>query len=111
MIKIGGLRWQETDDTELCVLPLTSDVAFNPFRCRRQTLQGSRLLFHAILALCCQHQNYLTGAWSKEASEHRSKAVELLESASQSDQVARLGLHVLEPILIMFTLDVRCEIG
>lgn len=94
------------DDTELCVLPLTSDVAFNPFRCRRQTLQSSRLLFHAILALCCQHQYHLTGTWSEEASEHRNRASELLDSASNSDQVARMGLHVLEPILIMFTLDV-----
>ncbi|KAL5350691.1 hypothetical protein ACLOAV_004260 [Pseudogymnoascus australis] len=93
------------DDKELCVLPLTSDVAFNPFRCRRQVLQGSRLLFHAILALCCQHQNHLTGTWSKEASEHRTKAVELLDSASKSDQVTKIGLHVLEPILVMFTLD------
>lgn len=89
------------------MLPLTSDVAFNPFRCRRQVLQRSRLLFHAILALCCQHQNHLTGTWSEEASEHRMKAVELLDSASKSDQVTKIGLHVLEPILVMFTLDVR----
>lgn len=105
-MKLAVLRRQTKDDTELCVLPLTSDVPLNPFRCRRQTLQASRLLFHAILALCCQHQNHLTGTYSTEATEHRIMATELLESGARSGQVACMGLRVLEPILIMFTLDV-----
>lgn len=105
-LKVEVLRRQTKDDTELCVLPLTSDVALNPFRCRRQTLQASRILSHAIIALCCQHQNHLTGTYSTEATEHRNMATELLERGAQSGQVVRIGLRVLEPILIMFTLDV-----
>ncbi|KFY08400.1 hypothetical protein V492_06265 [Pseudogymnoascus sp. VKM F-4246] len=53
-----------------------------------------------------QHERlFQMWTWSKEASEHRKKAVELLDTASKSDQVTRIGLHVLEPILVMFTLD------
>ncbi|KAI9927546.1 hypothetical protein MW887_003164 [Aspergillus wentii] len=94
----------EMYDSEFCVLPLTSDTTINPFRCQRQTSQGSRLLFHSILALCCQHLDRLTGSWSSEASKHRTTASQLLEVALQGGQ-ARNGVHLLEPILIMFTLD------
>lgn len=74
----------------------------NPFRCQPQTSQGSRLLLHSILALCCRHLDRLTGSWSTEAARHRSKAVQLLEQALQNGN----EIHLLEPILIMFTLDV-----
>lgn len=80
-------------------------MTVNPFRCQLQTSQGSRLLFHSILALCCQHLDRLTGSWSTEAVKHRSKAAQLLEHAVQNEE-ARNRLHLLEPILIMFTLDV-----
>lgn len=73
----------------------------NPFRCIRQTSQRSRLLFHSILALCCQHLGRLAGSWPSEAAEHRRKAVQLLECALKSSPV----LSLLEPILILFTLD------
>lgn len=91
------------DDSEFCVLPLTGDIpgAVNPFRCKRQTSQRSRLLFHSILALCCQHLGRLAGSWPSEAAEHRRKAVQLLECALQSSPV----LSLLEPIVILFTLD------
>lgn len=95
-----------TDDTEFCILPLTSDTALNPFRCREDTSQGSRLLFNSILALCFQHLNHLTGTWSAEAIEQRVNARKLLDDAFQSDQLIRRGLTLLDPILIMFTLDV-----
>ncbi|GKZ23479.1 hypothetical protein AbraIFM66951_008513 [Aspergillus brasiliensis] len=91
-------------DSEFCVLPLTSDIPVNPFRCQRQLPQGSHILFHSILALCCQHLKRLTGSWSAEAEEHRRKAVQLLEGALQSKQ-ANDQFHLLEPILILFTLD------
>ena len=87
------------------MLPLTSDIAINPFRCRPQTAQGSRLLFHAVLALCYRHLNRLTCNWSDEVAEHHGKAVQLLEGALRSKQ-SQNNLHLLEPILILFTLDV-----
>lgn len=77
----------------------------NPFRCQPQTSQGSRLLFHSIFALCCQHLDRLTGSWSTEAVKHRSKAAQLLEYALQNEE-SRNKFDLLEPILIMFTLDV-----
>ncbi|CAG8050186.1 unnamed protein product [Penicillium olsonii] len=91
-------------DYEFCVLPLTSDISINPFRCQRQTSQGSLLLFHSILALCCQHLRRLTGSWATEADEHRRKALQLLDEAVQHQQ-AHSKLSLLEPILILFTLD------
>ncbi|KAK2756180.1 hypothetical protein FQN54_005588 [Arachnomyces sp. PD_36] len=91
-------------DVEFCVLPLTSDITVNPFRCQPQTSQGSRLLFHSILALCCQHLDRLTGSYSAEAVKHRSKAAQLLELAVQNEEGTN-KFHLLEPILIMFTLD------
>lgn len=100
---IIGHAYDTIDDSEFCVLPLTGDIpgAVNPFRCKRQTSQRSRLLFHSILALCCQHLGRLAGSWPSEAAEHRRKAVQLLECALQSSPV----LSLLEPILILFTLD------
>ncbi|GLA60364.1 hypothetical protein AtubIFM54640_000815 [Aspergillus tubingensis] len=91
-------------DSEFCVLPLTADISVNPFRCQRQLPQRSHILFHSILALCCQHLKRLTGSWSAEAEEHRRKALQLLEGALQSKQ-ANNQIHLLEPILILFTLD------
>lgn len=95
----------DQDDSEFCVLPLTGDLTVNPFRCKRQTSQGSRLLFHSILALCCQHLNRLTGSYSKEATENRRKATQLLECTLRSKE-ANSNFHLLEPMLILFTLDV-----
>ncbi|RAH79666.1 hypothetical protein BO86DRAFT_435775 [Aspergillus japonicus CBS 114.51] len=99
----------ELYDSKFCVLPLTGDTTLNPFRCKRQTSQGSRLLFHSILALCCQHLKRLTGSsWSSEAAEHRRKAAQLLDTALQQGRQhagSVNNLHLLEPILILFTLD------
>ncbi|CAG8421158.1 unnamed protein product [Penicillium salamii] len=94
----------EMYDYEFCVLPLTSDISINPFRCQRQTSQGSRLLFHSILALCCQHLRRLTGSWDTEAGEHHRKALQLLDDALKQKQTIS-QLNLLEPILILFTFD------
>lgn len=94
------------DDTEFCILPLTSDTALNPFRYRKPLLQGSRLLFHSILALCCRHLRQITGAWLSEEREHRTQAMKLLEYTLRNDQVTSNGLTLLDPILVLFTLDV-----
>lgn len=92
------------DDSQFCVLPLTGDLTVNPFRCKQHVSQGSRLLFHSILALCCQHLNRLTGSYSKEATENRRKATQLLECTLRSKE-ANSNFHLLEPLLILFTLD------
>ncbi|KAE8373874.1 fungal-specific transcription factor domain-containing protein [Aspergillus bertholletiae] len=90
-------------DSKYCVLPLTGDIpgAVNPFRCERQVSKPSILLIHAILALCCQHSERLVASQSREAAEHRGQAVRLLESALQN----KPHLTLLDPILILFTLD------
>ncbi|KAI9043602.1 uncharacterized protein KD926_003372 [Aspergillus affinis] len=92
-------------DKEFCILPLTSDTALNPFRYRKPLPQGSRLLFHAILALCCRHLSQITGAWSSEEREHRSQAMKLLEYTLRNGQLTRERLTLLDPILVLFTLD------
>ncbi|QMW31287.1 hypothetical protein G4B84_006668, partial [Aspergillus flavus NRRL3357] len=97
-------------DTEFRVLPTTSDTALNPFRCREPLPQGSRLLFHSILALCCRHLSQITGTPSSEEREHRNQAFKLLENALQSDQLARRGLTLLDPLLVLFTLDVQVSV-
>ena len=100
--------WRCLDDTEFCILPLTSDTALNPFRYRKPLPQESRLLFHAILALCCRHLSQITGAWSSEEREHRSQAMKLLEYTLRNGQLTREGLTLLDAILVLFTLDVGC---
>ncbi|PLB46425.1 hypothetical protein P170DRAFT_465948 [Aspergillus steynii IBT 23096] len=92
-------------DSEFCVLPITSDSALNPFRCQQSVSEGSRLLFHSMLALCCRHLNLITGSWSSEAQEHRGEASKLLTQACQNQQLVKKGLALLDPILILFTLD------
>jgi hypothetical protein len=105
LIGLGSLPDELLDDSKFCVLPLTSDTPINPFRCKPQTWQGSRLLFHAIVALCYRHLNLMTAEWSEEVDQHRRKAGQLLalELRNLSSQNC---LHLLEPILILFTLDV-----
>ncbi|KAJ5380097.1 uncharacterized protein N7496_002525 [Penicillium cataractarum] len=46
----------------------------------------------------------MTSNWSEEMIKHRGKATQLLETALASIQ-SRECLHLLEPILILFTLD------
>lgn len=59
-----------------------------------------------MLALCCRHLNLLTGSWSSEAQEHCGEASKLLAQACQNQQLVKKGLELLDPILILFTLDV-----
>ncbi|KAE9367713.1 hypothetical protein N431DRAFT_416495 [Stipitochalara longipes BDJ] len=42
-------------DQDFCVVPLSGDVASNPFRHRLETSSGFQSLFHAILAVSCYH--------------------------------------------------------
>lgn len=91
-----------------CVLPLTSDVKLNPFRCREENTNRSRLLMHAILALCYRHKDQNKGEWSSQAHQHKSTAMHLLQDATKDAQANTMGLAILDPILIMFTLDVSC---
>lgn len=58
-----------------------------------------------MLALCFQHLNRLTGCWATEAAAHRRKATQLLQSELENGE-GRNWFHILESILLMFTLDV-----
>lgn len=92
-------------DSELCVLPLTSDASINPFRCQKETSRGSRLLFHSILALCYQHLFYQTKSWSDEVHRHKSQANNELAMALTRVSFNNPDLSLLDSILVMFTLD------
>lgn len=86
-------------------------MSVNPFRFRKQKWQNSPLLLHAILALCCQHLDHTSkGVWTQQAAEHLQQATLLLESASFHDMpTGHNDLYLLDPILVMFTLDVGFE--
>ena len=58
-----------------------------------------------MLALCFQHLQRLTGCWATEAATHRSKATQLLQLEMENGE-SRDWFHILESILLMFTLDV-----
>lgn len=104
-----------SDDSEFCVLPLTSDLAVNPFRCRQQSWRTSPLLLHAVLALCYQHMGRASDKCYRRAIDHREEALKLLEDASpreaqstnSSVQSITSDLHLLDPILVMFTFEVK----
>lgn len=97
----------ERYDAEFCILPITSDIPVNPFRIHSQSWQRSPLLLHAVLALCWQHIHHSTpGAWAQEATNHREKAVELLDYVSSPDSpLTNTDLSLLDSILVLFTLD------
>ncbi|RFU34827.1 hypothetical protein B7463_g1544, partial [Scytalidium lignicola] len=92
-------------DTDLCVLPLTSDLALNPFRIRGFEPETSQLLLHSIWALSSQHQVNLGIGQTLEALEHRSRASELLARALQNRDRENGHNSVLAAILILMTLD------
>lgn len=96
---------RKLDNSEFCDLPMTPGTVFNPFHCTPQKFYGSRLLFHAVMALCYRHLNNMISNWSEEIIKHRGKATQLLEAAMASTK-SRNCLHLPEPILILFTLDV-----
>lgn len=87
-------------------------MSVNPFRFCKQKWQNSPLLLHAILALCCQHLDHMSdGVWAKQAAEHLQQATCLLESVSFHNSPAENGdLYLLDPILVMFTLDVSVNL-
>jgi hypothetical protein len=105
----GGFETDKcgTDDTDLCVLPLTSDLILNPFRVRGFEPETSQLLLHSILALSSQHQVNLGLGQNSEAQEHRSRASELLTLELKNREMANRDNSVLAAILILITLDVR----
>ncbi|KIW69286.1 hypothetical protein PV04_05168 [Phialophora macrospora] len=92
-------------DTDLCVLPLTSDMRLNPFRIRGFGREDSQLLLHSISALSSQHQVNLGKTQSSEASHKRSQAYSMLSDALQSGQLGTQDSSLLAAILILMTLD------
>lgn len=107
-IRLTGSADANPDDSELCILPVTSDTKHNPFRCRRDTSRGSTLLRHAISALVYQHLSHKNNICATEADEHRYRASEELNLALSSPRAshAESSLHLLDSLLIMFTLEV-----
>lgn len=99
-------RATPVDDTDLCVLPLTSDMKLNPFRIRGLDLEGSQLLLHCISALSSQHQFKMGNVESSEASQKRAQAYDMLSMALQGGQLSNRKSDLLAAILILITLDV-----
>jgi len=80
------------------------DCTANPFRVRKECVQGSQYLLHAILALSMQHlaKQSQDKTLSLEMELHRSTATHLYsEALSKSD-----GLVLLDTLLILVNLDV-----
>jgi len=94
------------DDTDLCILPLTSDLALNPFRIRGFAPEESQLLLQSVLALCSQHQVNIGNTRPTEALEKRAQVSGMLSQALQSEELTNKNGSLLEAILILFTLDV-----
>ncbi|KAK5042119.1 hypothetical protein LTR13_001925 [Exophiala sideris] len=92
-------------DTDLCILPLTSDMAINPFRIRGFAQEDSQLLIQSVLALYSQHQVNTGNTQPTEAMKKRSQVSEMLSQALQSGQSSNKTSCLLEAILIMITLD------
>ncbi|KAI1614983.1 fungal-specific transcription factor domain-containing protein [Exophiala viscosa] len=92
-------------DTDLCILPLTSDMVINPFRIRGFASEDSQLLVQSVLALYSQHQVNTGNTQPTEAMKKRSQVAEMLSQALQNGQSSHKTSCLLEAILIMFTLD------
>ncbi len=98
------------DDTDLCVLPLTSDMPLNPFRIRGFAPEDSQLLLQSVLALCSQHQVNTGNIQPTEALEKRTQVSDMLSRELQSSEPSNKSSCLLEAILILITLDVSFRI-
>ncbi|KAF4811277.1 hypothetical protein CGCSCA5_v010022 [Colletotrichum siamense] len=92
-------------DQEFCVLPLTSDFDANPFRCGSLKWKKSDILLHSILALSYRHINRVTGKCGREASQHKTTALKMLEERQRSGHTQSAENGLLEAVLILFTLN------
>ncbi|KIX08907.1 uncharacterized protein Z518_03564 [Rhinocladiella mackenziei CBS 650.93] len=92
-------------DTVLCVLPLTSDMALNPFRIKGFAPEDSQLLLRSVSALSSQHQVNVGNVQSSEASENRAQAYNMLSRTLQNQELSNSSSCVLAAILILMTLD------
>ncbi|KAK2762974.1 hypothetical protein CKAH01_16005 [Colletotrichum kahawae] len=99
----------QVDDQEFCVLPLTSDFDANPFRCGSLNWKKSDILLHSILALSYRHINRVTGKCGREASQHKTTALKMLEERQRSGRTQTAENGLLEAVLILFTLNVRAN--
>lgn len=61
------------------------------------------MLSRAILALCFQNLNHQQGDLTAKVMEHQNAALELLEKALRAPSPT---LQLLDPMLVLFTLDV-----
>jgi hypothetical protein len=97
------------DDKEFCAVTMTSDFDINPFRCRRETSNGSLYLLHAMLATSCHYLDRSTlsdGRTAGNGFQHWKRAVRLYKDAVDSNPYGAKALTLLDTALILYTLDV-----
>ncbi len=80
------------------------DCTANPFRVRQETVQGSKYLLHAILALSMQHlaKKSHDETLAAEMQVHRSTATHLYSEALSKSA----ALALLDTLLILVNVDV-----
>ena len=95
------------DDREFCIRPLTKDCALNPFRFQEATTQGTKFLFHAVLALSSHHLSRVTRDKQLELEadtfNHKSTAIRLYREAIAETDTQHLAL--LDTLLVLITLE------
>jgi hypothetical protein len=93
------------DDRDFCVIPLSSDCNFNPFRVEMSHIRDTPFLLHAVLALASQHLAKLNSSivMSNEMNTHWSTAMQLFSSA--------LGNPKYRPILDTLLILVHFEVS
>jgi len=95
-------------DQDFCVVPLSGDVASNPFRNQKAALAGSQSLLHAILAVSCYHAGRQASNDDYPPSDvidHQQTAVKLyrdeLDACAGSP-----GVSLLDTTMIFFLYNV-----
>ncbi|KAH6646199.1 fungal-specific transcription factor domain-containing protein [Truncatella angustata] len=93
-------------DQDFCVMPLSGDVASNPFRCRSETFRGSRPLLHAVIAVSSYHAGRIstTGDYPP-FFDHQNTAVRLYRDALDTCIESTSGLQLLDTAMVIFLLN------
>ncbi|KAK8170114.1 fungal-specific transcription factor domain-containing protein [Phyllosticta citrichinensis] len=92
-------------DREFCSLPLTHDIAANPFRVGKNTSSGSKLLLNAILALSSYHLSRMEPTWQDDAHSYKESTDRLLQENFADESDDQLKSSLLDAVLTVFTLE------
>ncbi|KAK7547187.1 fungal-specific transcription factor domain-containing protein [Phyllosticta citricarpa] len=92
-------------DREFCSLPLTYDIAANPFRVGQNTSSGSKLLLNAILAVSSYHLSRMEPTWQDDAHSYKESTDRLLQENFSEESDVQLKSSLLDAILAVFTLE------